>query len=282
MKEPSAVTPSRGSGDEVSGVGSRMSLAELFTAYPNLVRAISLTVFLCVWEFVGRRMDPIFMTYPLAIFKATIGLVASGELLRGLMQSFVPFAIGMVISIVGGVTIGLAMGISRIFEYAVDPYVNALNAIPRVALVPLVILWCGLGVFAKIVIIVSVAIFPIIINTYSGVRDVRGVLLDVGNAYSATRWQTLRWIILPSALPFVMAGIRLGLGLGIIGMIVAEFFTAINGLGGIIVEYGNTFQTAKMFVAIFVVGIMGVVMSEAAMALERRWASWRVSERNRE
>jgi NitT/TauT family transport system permease protein len=265
-----------------SSAGGRMSFFELLDAYPNLVRALSLVVFLCIWEVVGRRMDPIFMTYPVAVFEAAIGLIASGELLRGLVQSLVPFAVGMLISIVFGVGLGLAMGLSRVFEYIVDPYVNALNAIPRVALVPLIILWCGLGVAAKIVIVVSVAIFPIIINTYAGVRDVRGVLLDVGNAYSATRWQSLRFIILPAALPFIMAGIRLGLGLGIIGMIVAEFFTAISGLGGIIVEYGNTFQTAKMFVAIFVVGTMGVLLSEAAMALERRWASWRVSERNRE
>lgn len=264
------------------GAGRRMSVAELLGTYPNLVRGISLVLFMCFWEFTGRRMDPIFMTYPTAVFEAAIGLAASGELLRGLLQSLGPFVIGMAISIVFGIALGLAMGLWRVFEYAVDPYVNALNAIPRVALVPLIILWCGLGVLAKVVIVVSVAIFPIIINTYSGVRDVRGVLLDVGNAYSATRWQSLRFIVLPAAMPFIMAGIRLGLSLGIIGMIVAEFFTAINGLGGIIVEYGNTFQTAKMFVAIFVVGTMGVVLTEAAMALERRWASWRASERNRE
>jgi len=265
-----------------TGPGTRMGLIEFLDTYPNAVRAISVIIFLCVWEIVGRHMDPIFMTYPVAIFEAAIGLISSGELVRGFMQSLVPFAVGMLISIILGIAIGLAMGLWRIFEYAVDPYVNAMNAIPRVALVPLIILWCGLGVFAKIVIVVSIAIFPIIINTYSGVRDVRGVMLDVGNAYSATRLQTLRLIILPAALPFIMTGIRLGLSLGIIGMVVAEFFTAVNGLGGIIVAYGNTFQTAKMFVAIFAIGTMGVVMSEAAMALERHWASWRASERNRE
>lgn len=277
QSEPRMSPPQAG-----SSAGERMSFFELLDAYPNLVRILSLIVFLCLWEVVGRHMDPIFMTYPIAIFQAAIGLIASGELLNGLIQSLIPFGVGMLISIAAGIALGLAMGLWRTFEYMVDPYVNALNAIPRVALVPLIILWCGLGVAAKIVIVVSVAIFPIIINTYSGVRDVRGVLLDVGNAYSATRWQLLRFIILPAALPFIMAGIRLGLGLGIIGMIVAEFFTAINGLGGIIVEYGNTFQTAKMFVAIFVVGMMGVLLSEVAMALERRWASWRVSERDRE
>jgi ABC-type nitrate/sulfonate/bicarbonate transport system permease component len=268
--------------DTAVGSSSRMGLIELLHYYPNGVRAISVVVFLCIWEFVGRRVDPLFMTYPVAIFRAAIGLISSGELLRGFMQSLVPFVVGMLISITFGIAIGLAMGLWRVFEHAVDPYVNALNAIPRVALVPLIILWCGLGVLAKIVIVVSIAIFPIIINTYSGVRDVRGVLLDVSNAYSATKWQTLRLIILPAALPFIMTGIRLGLSLGIIGMVVAEFFTAVNGLGGIIVAYGNTFQTAKMFVAIFAIGTLGVAMSEVAMALERHWASWRASERNRE
>ena len=258
-----------------------VKLRELLENYPNLVRTLSVVLFLIFWELAGRQMDPIFMTYPTAIFHAAVELTASGELIRGFFQSLGPFAIGMVISVLAGVPIGLAMGMSRIVEYAIDPYVNALNAIPRVALVPLIILWCGLGVFAKVVIVVSVAIFPIIINTYAGVRDVRGALLDVGRAYSATSWQTLCKIILPAALPFVMAGIRLGVGLGIIGMIVAEFFTAINGLGGIIVQYGNTFQTAQMFVAIFIVGVLGVVLTEAVMALERRWASWRFSERAR-
>jgi len=259
----------------------RVKLSEFLENYPNVVRTISVVIFLCFWEVVGRQMDPIFMTYPTAIFEAAVSLTMSGELVRGFLQSLWPFSIGMVISIVCGIPIGLAMGMSRIFEYAIDPYVNALNAIPRVALVPLIILWCGLGVVAKVVIVVSVAIFPVIINTYAGVRDVRGALLDVGHAYSATRWQTMQKIILPASLPFIMAGVRLGVGLGIIGMIVAEFFTAINGLGGIIVQYGNTFQTAQMFVAIFIVGVLGVVLTEAVMALERRWASWRFNERAR-
>src|SRR5690606_4743507 len=119
----------------------------------------------------------------------------------------------------------------RIVEYTLDPYVNALNAVPRIALVPLVILWFGLDTIAKVVIVVSLAIFPIIINTFAGVRDVRGVLLDIGRAYSATPSQTLWKIIIPASLPFIMTGIRLGLSLGVIGMIVAEFFTAVTGPG---------------------------------------------------
>jgi ABC-type nitrate/sulfonate/bicarbonate transport system permease component len=259
----------------------RASLTQMLESYPNIVRAVSVVTFLVFWEIAARDSNPLFMTYPSAILRASVDLFQSGALLRGLVDSLIPFSIGMVVSIVFGVLIGLAMGISRVVEYIIDPYVNALNAVPRIALVPLVILWFGLGIVAKVVIVISVAIFPIIINTFAGVRDVRGALLDIGRAYSATPSQTLWKIIIPASLPFIMTGIRLGLGLGIIGMIVAEFFTAVTGLGGIIVEYGNTFQTAKMFVAIVVVGLLGILMSEIAMAIERHWAKWRVSERER-
>jgi ABC-type nitrate/sulfonate/bicarbonate transport system permease component len=255
-----------------------LSPGEFLLSYPNLVRTLSASVFLVVWEIFGRHSNPIFMTYPTAILRAGTEIVVSGELAKAFLASAIPFSIAMIISIIFGIAIGLAMGLFPLAEYVLDPYVNALNAVPRIALVPLVILWCGLGLPAKVVIIISIAIFPIIINTFAGVRAVQKMLLDIGRAYSATNWQILRKIIMPAAMPFVMTGIRLGIALGIIGMIVAEFFTAIGGLGGIIVEYGNTFQTAKMFVAIATVGLMGVVLTEAVMILERRWTSWRVSE----
>lgn len=260
----------------------RPGLVRLLESYPNVLRVASVLIFLAAWEFAARDSDPLFMTYPSAILRAGWEMVQSGVLLRGFIESIIPFSIGMIVSIVFGALIGLAMGMSRIVEYILDPYVNALNAVPRIALVPLVILWFGLDTVAKVVIVVSVAIFPIIINTFAGVRDVRGVLLDIGRAYSATPSQTLWKIIIPASLPFIMTGIRLGLSLGVIGMIVAEFFTAVTGLGGIIVEYGNTFQTAKMFVAIVVVGLLGIFVSEVAMAFERHWAKWRISERERE
>jgi NitT/TauT family transport system permease protein len=188
----------------------------------------------------------------------------------------------MAISILLGILIGFLMGQFESIEYLIDPFVNALNAIPRVALVPLIMLWFGLGLAAKIVIIVSVAIFPVIINTYAGVRDVRGSLLEVGRAHAATDMQIFGKIVLPAAVPFIMAGIRLAVSLGIIGMIVAEFFTAIAGLGGMIVQYGNNFQTARMFVPIIIVGALGIVLTQLVGALERRLAYWRRSERERQ
>jgi ABC-type nitrate/sulfonate/bicarbonate transport system permease component len=248
---------------------------------PNTVRIASVAVFFGIWEYFGRQMDPIFMAPPSAIFRAAIELIASGALKKGLIQSLGPFAVGMVLTIVIGIAVGIVIAQWRIVEYILDPFINALYAIPRIALVPLIILWAGLGFAGKVTILVSVAVFPIIVNTYSGIRDVRGSMLEIGRAYGATETQIFFKIVLPAALPFIMAGVRLSVGLAIIGIVVAEFFTAISGLGGMIVEYANLFATAKLFVPIIVIALVGVVLTELIMWIERRLSRWRTLERER-
>jgi ABC-type nitrate/sulfonate/bicarbonate transport system permease component len=248
---------------------------------PNAIRTLSVGVFFVIWEYFGRRMDPIFMAPPSAIFDAFIQLIQNGALKKALAESFGPFAVGMTLTIVIGTGLGIAIAQWRTVEYILDPFINALYAIPRIALVPLIILWAGLEFTGKVTILVSVAIFPITVNTYAGIRDVRGSMLEIGRAYGATEWQIFSKIVIPAALPFIMAGIRLAVGLAIIGIIVAEFFTAISGLGGMIVEYANVFATAKLFVPIIVIAIVGVVLTEFVMWLERRLSRWRTLERER-
>jgi NitT/TauT family transport system permease protein len=248
---------------------------------PNAVRTLSVAVFFVIWEYYGRRMDPIFMAPPSAIFNATLELIQSGALRKALIESLWPFAVGMMLTVIVGIVLGIVIAQWRIAEYILDPYINALYAIPRIALVPLIILWAGLEFTGKVTILVSVAIFPITVNTYAGIRDVRGSMLEIGRAYGATEWQIFSKIVMPAAIPFIMAGIRLAVGLAIIGIIVAEFFTAISGLGGMIVEYANVFATAKLFVPIIVIALVGVVLTELVMWLERRLSKWRTLERER-
>ena len=235
--------------------------------------------FFVFWEVAGRDVDPLFMTYPTAIFYAFRDMIANGELLTALIATMGPFLLGMAVSIVGGIAIGLLIGQFRLAEYILDPFLDALYALPRVALVPLIMMWCGLGSPGKLVIVVSIAMFPIIVNTYAGVRDVRANLIDIGRAYSATEWQIFTKIVLPAAIPFIMAGIRLAVGLGVIGIIVAEFFTSLRGLGGLIVVYANQFQTAKMFVPLIVIAALSIALTQAVMLVERRLTRWRASER---
>jgi ABC-type nitrate/sulfonate/bicarbonate transport system permease component len=247
--------------------------------YPNLIRAASVLCFLSAWEIYGRRTDPLLLTYPTAVLSAALQLIGTGELPRQLMASLATLGVGFVLSVVLGVGLGLILGRSRIAEAALDPHLNALYATPQVALIPLLMMWFGLGFTIKAVIIFSFAFFPILINTASGVRNVGAAMVEVGRAYMASHRQILLKIIFPAALPFIMAGVRIAIGRAVVGMVVAELFTAITGLGAMLTLYGNLFETAKMFVVIIVFGLLGVALIRATQALENRMARWKETER---
>ena len=247
--------------------------------HPNSVRAMSIVIFLAVWEFFGRRSDPILFTYPTAIGVAFWQLLVSGELIRQFAVSLGALVVGFVASLAFGVILGLAMGRSRITEAILEPHINALYATPQVALTPLLMMWLGLGFSVKVAVIFLFAFFPILINTAIGAKNVSASLVEVAQAYLAPSRQILFKVICPAALPFVMAGVRIGIGRALVGMIVAELFTAITGLGAMLSLYGNIFETAKMFVVIMVLALMGVGLIHATQALERRLATWKETER---
>src|SRR5258708_30025851 len=182
-------------------------------------------------------MDPIFMAPPSAIFQAALELLRNGALEKALIQTLWPFAVGMALTVVIGVALGIVMAQWRTLEYVLDPFVNALYAIPRIALIPLIILWAGLEFAGKVTILVSVAVFPITVNTYAGIRDVRGGMLEIGRAYGATEWQIFWKIILPAAIPFIMAGIPFAGGLSVILILLSPVFSAHSGVLRHIVAY---------------------------------------------
>src|SRR5256886_4453808 len=190
---------------------------------PNAIRTASVAVFFVIWEYSGRRMDPIFMAPPIAIFQAALELIQSGALEKALIQTMWPFAVGMALTVVIGIALGIVMAQWRTLEYVLDSFINALYAIPRIALIPLIILWAGLEFAGKVTILVSVAVFPITVNTYSGIRDVRGGMLEIGRAYGATEWQIFWKIVLPAAIPFIMAGVRPPAPLALIRLIRPRF-----------------------------------------------------------
>ena len=240
-----------------------------------IIRIISIVCVVGAWEVFGRRVNPLFMSHPSAILKAASVMVASGELLVALKSSLMTLLVGFCIASVCGVLIGLAIGRYRFVDAATDWIVNALYATPLVALIPLVILWFGLGDAAKLFIVTILAVFPILINTASGVRNVPSALIDVGAAFAANERQTFVKIILPAVVPYVMTGLRLGIGRAIIGMVVAEFFTAITGLGALIVKYGNQYDTASMFVPILILMTLGVLLTTMVRRMEDSFAPWR-------
>lgn len=244
----------------------------------RLLRLGSFLAVMIAWEWFGRQIEPLFMSYPSAIAAAAVTLTADGELIQALLESLKTLLLAFVVSALLGVGLGLVIGRYRPVEAMTDWLVNALYATPLVAITPLVILWFGLGFSAKLFIVIVLAIFPILINTASGVRNVSNAFIDVGNAFAATEREIFTKIILPAALPYMMTGLRLGIGRAIIGMVVAEFFTAITGLGALIIKYGNQYDTASMFVPILVLMGLGVLLTSVIRRAEAWIAPWKVAD----
>lgn len=242
------------------------------------IRLISIVVVFASWEILGRQVNPLFMSYPTAIIQAAVQLMSTGELQRAFMESMTTLLVGFVSASLLGIGIGLAIGRYKDVEAATDWVINALYATPLVAVVPLVVLWLGLGWEAKLFIVLKITIFPVLINTSAGVRNVPAQLIELGNAFAATERQIFTKIILPAAVPYMMTGLRLGIGRALIGMVVAEFFTAITGLGAMIVKYGNQYNTAAMFVPIFILMLMGILLTFGVRRLEDRIAPWKATQ----
>lgn len=247
--------------------------------HPNLIRAVTVAAFLLAWEVYGRSLNPIFLSYPTAVAGAFVELVLNGQLFGATIQSLTALALGFSVSIVAGIGIGLLMGRYRTINVALDPFVVALYNTPSVAVIPLIQLWFGLGLEAKVVIVIMSAFFPIAINTFAGVRNTSRSTVDVVRAFGASERQVMTKVILPGAVPFIMAGMRLAVGRAVIGVVVAEFFTAVSGLGGLIIVFSNSFATAKLFVPVITLVVLGLVLTSAARALEARFATWKETER---
>ncbi len=234
----------------------------------------TLVVFLAFWEYFGRDVNPIFGSYPSAIFDAFVDLVRNGKLGVALWQSVQPFIVGYGLAIAIGVPLGLVIGRFWMAEAALGLLVTGGYAMPLVALVPLLILWFGLGFAVKAAIIFLMALFPICINTWLGVKSVPKSLIEVGKSLVASDAVILRRIVLPATLPYIMAGIRLAVGRAVVGMVIAEFFTTISGLGAIIINSANNFDTATMFVPIIVLMVLAVGLNSVIGWCERVIAPW--------
>lgn len=243
------------------------------------LRVASVILFLIAWEILGRRVNPLFLSYPGAIANAGVQLLISGEFQRQALGSLQVYAIGLAGALILGIFLGLLMGRYRLAEYLLDPYVYALDATPRVALIPLLLLWFGLGAPAKIAIVFLSGLFPVLMNTFSGVRSVSAGLVDIGRAYGAGEGKIFTKIIVPAALPFIMAGVRLAVGRALIGIITAEMFTAVTGLGALLIRYSSAFATDKFFVPVIFLAVLGVILSAAVEALQKRLAPWKETER---
>jgi ABC-type nitrate/sulfonate/bicarbonate transport system permease component len=238
------------------------------------ITSLSVAALLGLWEFFGRDVNPVFGSYPSAIFLAFVELVRTGQLGAALYESLRPFIVGYGLAIIVGVPLGLVIGRYRVLEAALGIYVTAGYAMPLVALVPLLILWLGLGFAVKAAVVFLMSVFPICINTWLGVTAVPKNLIEVGKSFVASDAVILWRIALPATLPYIMAGIRLAVGRAVVAMVIAEFFTTISGLGAIIINSANNFDTAAMFVPIMVLMMLAIGLNSLIGYVERRVAPW--------
>ena len=239
-----------------------------------LITLASLSLLLAAWEFFGRDVNPIFGSYPSAIAIAFWQMLVSGELIRALLQSMKAFLVGFVFAIVVGVPVGLLIGRSRTLEAAIGVLVTGAYAMPLVALVPLLVLWLGLGFAVKAAVVFLMAVFSIIINTWLGVRAVPKTLIEVGKSFVASDFTILWRIALPATIPYIMAGIKLAVGRAVVAVVIAEFFTTISGLGAIIINSADNFDTARMFVPIIVLMVLATGLNALVGVVERKVAPW--------
>jgi sulfonate transport system permease protein len=238
------------------------------------IRLVSVATFLAIWEVFGGQVNQALFTTPSKVAVAAVHMVWSGELWTYLAPSLLVLAIGLSLAAVIGIAVGLLLARFWVVDVAFGVYITFLYSIPSVALVPLIVLWAGYETTAKVIILFLFAFFPMAINTYQGVKNVDPKLIEVGRAFRCNEGQLWRNIVLPGALPFIVTGLRLAVGRGLIGMVLADLYTAISGIGYLIVRTGSTFQIDKMFVPIVTLGLLGVTLTAILRMLEIRVAPW--------
>ncbi len=236
---------------------------------------LSLLLGAIVWHVITLFTSRLFFVGPWQTAEAFFELLRSGELQPQLWLSGQEFFYGFGLAAIVGVPVGLAMAVSRGIEAVANPWTSILYATPRLALGPLLIVWLGIGISSKVALVFLGAVFPIIISTYAGTKNVDAQMKLVAHAFGATPWQQFRSILIPGALPHIISGLRIGAIEGILGVLVGEFFGSRGGVGNMIFAAAETFDTAKMFVGIAVFAVCGLTASFALKAVEEWYAPWR-------
>lgn len=264
----------RGAVDDVERVARRERRSQ--ATRRQVLAWASVLAGLALWEFAGQVVvrNPLFLATPTQTFAALIELWGTGDLQRHTWISGQEFVLGFMLASVVGIAIGLTTASSEIFKNVSDPWISGLYATPIIAIAPLFILWFGIGVFSKVLVVFSLVVFPVIINTDAGVRNTDRQLIEAVRSFGASQRQIFLKVSLPSALPFILAGLRLGVGRGLIGVVVGEMFGSRAGLGYLIIQSAEVFNMPRLFVGVVVLAAAGILLTAAFQLLERRLVRW--------
>ena len=235
---------------------------------------------LLVWELIPRVVTisagtKLFFTTPSQVVGTLWTMFATGSIWAPLGVSASGFAIGLGLAIIVGLPLGVLIGRSQTLNAMLDPFITAFNATPRLVFLPLVMLWFGLGLWSKVVIVFIGALFPILINTYEGVRNADKTLINVVRSFGAKEWDIARLVVIPNSMPYIVAGLRLAIGRAVLGVVVAEFFGAESGLGVMMVQAAGRYQVDVVFSGLIVFAAVSLLMTAMVQLLENRLSLWR-------
>ena len=251
---------------------------DLFAAFRrhHLAGLLSITAGLALWEVLSRFVvaNALFLAAPSQIVGAIFSLGETGELWRHIGVSGLEFVIGYAIASVLGIALGLAMASSALAKQVTQPWISGLYATPTIALAPLFILWCGIGIWSKVLVVIFLVLFPVTINTEAGLRTTSPRLIEMLRSFGATPRQIFLKVSLPSATPFILAGLKLGIGRGLIAVVVAELFGSRAGLGRLISQSADAFNMPELFAGVVVLAAAGIAMTAGFGWLETKLVPW--------
>lgn len=227
------------------------------------------------WEFVGRSINPLLFAPPSEVVRQFGELVTSGELLDAAKITVQALFLGYFLAVIVGIPFGILMGSWTRFGDILQPYLYAIFSTPRVVVVPLIVVWFGIGFEARLFLVFFWSMIAISVNTAQGVRHARPDLVEVAQSFQASRLQMARHVLIPGAIPFVVSGLRIGAERAIVGVIIGEMFLQIVGLGGIITQGSSELLPAKMLCAVAVIAVLGTIIVSSLDAVEKRFQSWK-------
>ncbi|WP_428910821.1 ABC transporter permease [Niallia sp. Krafla_26] len=244
---------------------------------PRYASVLGIVGVLLLWEIVCRLqiVPPLFLPAPTAILVAGWEMIVSGELHQNLLASLYRILGGYFIGAIVGIIIGLILGFSKWADAVLNPIVYSIYPIPKIALLPLIILWFGIGEMPKVAIIALGVFFPVVINTYAGVKNVDSILIKAAVTFGSNHFNVIRKVILPGALPTIFAGLRLSAGTSLLLLVSAEMIAAEKGIGALVLHYGNLMVTTKLMVGVVVLSLLGLLFNKGLLWLERKLLPWK-------
>ena len=241
---------------------------------------VTVIVVLILWELIWQSgsISPLFFSGPSAVAQRFVHEWVNGNLVSDIAYSGRNFLVGFSLACLVAIPLGVLLGWYSFFRMLVDPFLNAFYATPRIAFIPLIIIWFGIGMWSKVFIVFLAVLFPVLINTIAGVKNLDPDLLKAARAYCALDRQIFVTIALPSSVPFILAGVRQGVAHGLIGVIVGELFAGSEGIGFMIGYAGQTFATDLLLCGVLITATAGIVITAIADRIQRHFSKWRPRE----